>query len=84
VTTLPTFAVGPRVAILACLSESLALRGYPPTLREIAEAVGMAHNTVEHHLSRLRAEGYVTWTDGQQRTLRFAEQRGAPCKTPTP
>jgi DNA-binding transcriptional ArsR family regulator len=73
VTTLPTFAVGPRVAILACLSDSLVRRKFPPTLREIAEATGMAHNTVEHHLSRLRAEGYVTWTYGRQRTLRFAE-----------
>lgn len=70
-TTLPVFGVGPRVAILACLSESLALRGYPPTIPEIAEAVGLVDSSVHRHLTRLRAEGYVTWTDGEQRTLRF-------------
>jgi DNA-binding IclR family transcriptional regulator len=70
-TAVPVFGVGPRVVILACLSESLALRGYPPTIPELAEALGVADSTVHKHLSRLRAEGYVTWTDGQQRTLRF-------------
>lgn len=70
-TRLPTFAVGPRVVILACLSESLVLRRYPPTLREISEATGIRPGTVHSQLERLRAEGYVTWTNGQQRTLRF-------------
>lgn len=69
---LPVYGVGPRVAILACLSESLALRGYPPTIPEMAEAAGLrSDSSVHHHLVRLRAEGYVTWTDGEQRTLRF-------------
>jgi len=67
----PVFGVGPRVAVLAVLSESLALRGFPPTLREIGEATGMPHRVVHRHLERLQAEVYVTWTDGQQRTLRF-------------
>lgn len=67
----PVFGVGPRVAILACLSESLALRGYGPTLRELSEATGIHLRTIHGHLERLRAEGFVTWEDGQQRTLRF-------------
>ena len=70
-TRLPVFGVGPRVAILACLSESLVLRGYPPTVQEIADATGLWPSRVHSRLERLRAEGYVTWTDGQQRTLRF-------------
>jgi repressor LexA len=69
---LPVFGIGPRVAVLACLSESLALRGYPPTIPEIAAAVGLrSDSSVHHHLVRLRAEGYVTWEDGKARTLRF-------------
>jgi SOS-response transcriptional repressor LexA len=76
--SLPVFGIGPRVAILACLSESLALRGYPPSGRELMDAAGLrSFSSVHHHLKRLRAEGYVTWNDGEQRTLRFAgeEQR---------
>lgn len=71
--TVPIFAVGPRVAILACLSDSLVRHKFPPTLREISEATGIRPGTVYSQLERLRAEGYVTWNDGQQRTLRFAE-----------
>jgi repressor LexA len=67
----PVFGVGPRVAILACLSDSLARRGYGPTVREIATAVGLGHPTVYRHLAWLRKAGYVTWEDGKARTLRF-------------
>ncbi len=75
-TKLSVFGIGPRVAILACLSESLALRGYPPSVREIADQIGIPFRTVHGQLERLRAEGYVTWDDGQQRTLRFVEAAG--------
>jgi len=72
-TQLPVLTVGPRVAIIGALSESLALRGYPPTIREIREKTGLQLSVIHRHLERLRVAGYVTWTDGQPRTLRFQQ-----------
>ena len=41
-----------QVTILQCLRESVHTRGYPPSLREIAQAVGLAsQSTVSYHLS---------------------------------
>lgn len=67
----PVYALTNQLAILAALSEHLALRGYPPTLRELGTATGVPFRTVHNQLERLRARGYVTWEDGQPRTLRF-------------
>lgn len=67
----PTYTVGPQVAIVALLSQSLALHGYPPTIRELAEGTGLQPSVIHRHLERLRAQGLITWTDGQPRTLRF-------------
>ena len=45
-------------------------RPYCPTLREIADALGVTSiSAVSYHLSRLRTAGIVDWVDGQPRTL---------------
>lgn len=44
--------------------------GHSPTLRELAERTDRSVATVSHHLDRLRAAGYVTWTSGSPRTTR--------------
>lgn len=43
-----------------------------PTVRSVADEVGTTVGNVHQHLSKLRAEGLVTWEDGQQGTLRLA------------
>lgn len=44
-------------------------RGYPPTLREIGEAVGLASaSSVAHHLSCLQDMGYLRRDEGRPRT----------------
>jgi repressor LexA len=44
-------------------------RGYPPTLREIAEAVGLASvSSVSYHLSWLQDKGYLSRDEGRPRT----------------
>ena len=43
----------------------------PPTLREIAEAIGVTPSAVGDHLNRIRAKGYITWEPGKARTLRL-------------
>lgn len=49
-----------RQAILQCIADSLRERGYPPSVREIGEAVGLqSSSTVHAHLTVLQREGYL-------------------------
>ncbi len=44
---------------------------YPPTLRDLARACGLASiGSLWLHLDRLRGLGLVTWEDRRVRTLR--------------
>ncbi|MGH7681309.1 MAG: transcriptional repressor LexA [Candidatus Eiseniibacteriota bacterium] len=55
-----------EAAILDFISESLRERGYPPTIREIGEALGIAStNGVRYYLDRLEESGRIRrdrWT----------------------
>ncbi|RRD94791.1 transcriptional repressor LexA [Clostridiales bacterium COT073_COT-073] len=47
-------------AILRFIQQSLLNKGYPPSVREIGEAIGLkSSSTVHGHLSRLEAAGYI-------------------------
>lgn len=49
--------------------------GYPATVREIAEALGIrSPNGVMCHIRALHAKGYVTWKPGLARTLVAVEE----------
>jgi repressor LexA len=49
-----------RKEILDCISESVRERGYPPSVREIGEVVGLtSSSTVHAHLAVLQREGYL-------------------------
>jgi repressor LexA len=51
---------GKRQQILECISTSLKERGYPPSVREIGEVVGLtSSSTVHAHLAVLQREGYL-------------------------
>ena len=46
--------------ILNCIRVSIAARGYPPSMREIGEQVGLASpSSVKHQLAAMEAKGYV-------------------------
>ena len=46
--------------ILECIEASMTERGYPPSVREIGEAVGLTSpSTVHNHLSTLQRLGYL-------------------------
>ena len=46
--------------ILECIEASMGDRGYPPSVREIGEAVGLTSpSTVHNHLSTLQRLGYL-------------------------
>jgi repressor LexA len=51
---------GKRLQILDYIAECLRDRGYPPSVREIGEAVGLNSSaTVHSHLAVLQREGYL-------------------------
>jgi len=58
--------------ILEFVAATLREHGYPPSVREIAEAVGLASTSaVHHHLQVLEREGYLERGASQSRALRL-------------
>lgn len=58
-------------AVLDFIVESIHDRGYPPTLREIGNHLGIrSTNGVNDHLRALERKGYLTREDMKSRTLR--------------
>lgn len=46
--------------ILSFIKDTLRIKGYPPSVREIGEAVGLSSSsTVHNYLSRLEAAGFI-------------------------
>src|SRR5260221_11104693 len=60
-----------KVKILDFIAATLRTRGYPPSVREIARAVGLASTSaVHHHLQILEREGYLERGAAQPRASR--------------
>lgn len=59
-----------QAAILACIRESVAQRGYPPTVREIGATVGLSSTSaVKYQLDVLTAAGYIVRDPRVARTI---------------
>ena len=75
--------------IIECIARTVAERGYPPSVREIADAVGLASTSaVHHHLTALEREGLLERGPHSSRALRLtargeAELETAPRRTPS-
>lgn len=62
-------------AVLAYISSSIEDRGYPPTLREIGNHLGIrSTNGVNDHIRALERKGYLTREDMKSRTLRLVRR----------
>ena len=58
--------------ILDHIAATLRARGYPPSVREIARAVGLASTSaVHHHLQILERDGYLERGAAQSRAIRL-------------
>jgi repressor LexA len=58
--------------IVEYIAATLRARGYPPSVREIAQAVGLASTSaVHHHLEALEREGYLERGATRSRALRL-------------
>lgn len=56
--------------ILETIRESVETRGYPPSMREIGQAVGLASSSsVKHQLSALEAKGYLRRDPNRPRAI---------------
>ncbi|HET6380367.1 MAG TPA: transcriptional repressor LexA [candidate division Zixibacteria bacterium] len=61
-----------KLKILECIARTVARRGYPPSVREIADAVGLASTSaVHHHLIALEREGLLERGSHASRALRL-------------
>ncbi|QTX06108.1 transcriptional repressor LexA [Agromyces archimandritae] len=82
-------------AILAAIQDSVATRGYPPSMREIGDAVGLSSlSSVTHQLGQLELAGYLRRDPNRPRALevlielpgreRTAPDSAAPAAVPAP
>lgn len=56
--------------VLQVIRDSVQQHGYPPSMREIGEAVGLTStSSVSHQLSTLQAKGYLRRDAGRPRTV---------------
>lgn len=61
--------------ILECISRAVADRGYPPSVREIADSVGLASTSaVHHHLIALERDGFLERGLHSSRALRLTSR----------
>ena len=70
-------------AILRVINDKLTSSGFPPSVREIASAVGLASpSTVKHHLDALESSGYLAREPGAARPRPRQTRRGARSASP--
>jgi repressor LexA len=64
-----------RQRIVDCIAQTVAERGYPPSVREIADAVGLASTSaVHHHLVALERDGLLERGGKHSRALRLTSR----------
>ncbi|CAN5475450.1 transcriptional repressor LexA [soil metagenome] len=64
-----------RQRILDCIAHTVVERGYPPSVREIADAVGLASTSaVHHHLLALERDGLLERGSHSSRALRLTSR----------
>ena len=70
----------PRQREVLSLIESLTEdNGYPPTLAELAKALGLKNRmTVHQHVAALKKKGFVLWEPGLNRSLRVVNPSELP------
>ena len=70
-----------RQRILDCIAQTVEERGYPPSVREIADAVGLASTSaVHHHLIALERDGLLERGGKHSRALRLIGRSSTPAE----
>lgn len=71
----------PQQRVLDYIREHLGAKGFPPSVREIGEAVGLASSSTVHgHLQRLEEKGYIRRDPAKPRAMEVVgdERPGRP------
>ena len=69
--------------VLTIITQSIEERGYPPTMREIGELMGIrSTNGVNDHLKALERKGFIIREDLKSRTLRPVTVEPQPASIP--
>ena len=62
-------------AILEFIKDEVRSKGYPPSVREIGEAVGLASSSTVHgHLARLETKGFIRRDPTKPRAIEILDQ----------
>lgn len=65
----------PQRKVLNAVINYINEHGYPPSIREICLETGhRSSGTVHGLLSKLKQKGFVTWKNGNPRTLKVLKQ----------
>ncbi|AFV01642.1 SOS-response repressor and protease LexA [Dehalobacter sp. UNSWDHB] len=66
-----------QMQILDIIKKEIALKGYPPSVREIGEAVGLSSSsTVHNHLNILEEKGYIRRDPTKPRAIEVLDSFG--------
>lgn len=66
-------------AIIDFIRNQVKQKGYPPSVREIGEAVGLASSSTVHgHLSRLEKKGFIRRDPTKPRAIELLEEEAVP------
>ncbi len=64
-----------QLNILATIAHKMEAHGFPPTVREIGESVGLASpSSVKYHLDLIEKQGYILRDPHRSRTIEITEQ----------
>jgi repressor LexA len=69
--------------VLHVIRDAVERRGYPPSMREIGEAVGLTSpSSVSHQLASLQRKGYLRRDPNRPRAIEVVDPEGTPRETP--
>lgn len=64
--------------VLECITASVSMRGYPPSMREIGEAVGLTSpSSVKYQLSVLERKGFLRRDPNRPRAIEVVDAAGS-------
>lgn len=72
-----------QIKILKYIKDELTMRGYPPSIREICQAVGLSSTSSVHaHLNTLEEKGYLKKGSNKRRALELIDVDDICCNMP--
>lgn len=65
---------GRRADVLACIRDFIGKNRYPPSVRDIQQALGISSTSVvDYHLERLEETGHIMRTSHKARSIRVTD-----------